>query len=71
MATDDCELDLVGLPGRKRNGAGEGCDGGTGTGEAFISDGEAVAVGVGIGVEPAEEVGREMDVVTIGWLYVG
>ncbi len=66
VAMDDCELDRVGLPGRKINGAGEGCDCDTGTGEAFISEGDAVAVGVGIGVDPADEVGRAMDVDTIG-----
>lgn len=58
VATEDCEFDLVGLPGRKENvGAGEGCEGGGTTGETFIiagetfaNDGEAVAVGVGAGV---------------------
>ena len=47
-------------------GAGDGCDGGTITGEAFIKEGDAVAVGVGRGVEVADEVGRAIDVVTTG-----
>jgi len=68
VAMEDCEFDLVGLPGRRINGAGEGCDAGTATGEAFVSEGDAVAVGVGTGVDPAEEVGRAIDVETTGWL---
>lgn len=67
VAIDDCELDLAGLPGRRMNGAGEGWDGGTGIGDAFVSEGDAVAVGVGIGVELADEVGRAMEVETTGW----
>ena len=50
------------------NGAGEGCDGGTATGEAFLNEGDAVAVGVGTGVLPAEDVGSGTDVDTTGWL---
>jgi hypothetical protein len=71
VAMDDWELDRVGLPGRTMNGAGEECDGGIGTGEAFVNEGDAVAVGVGTGVVPAEEVGSAIDVDTTGWLYVG
>ena len=72
VAIDDCEFDRVGLPGRmEKVGAGEGCDGGTMTGEAFVKDGEAVAMGVGSGVLPAEDVGNEIDVDTTGWLCVG
>jgi len=66
VAIDDCELDLAGLPGRMMNGAGEGCEGGTGTGDAFINEGDAVAVGVGTGVAPADDVGRGIDVDTTG-----
>jgi hypothetical protein len=51
VAIEDCEFDLVGLPGRTENvGAGDGCEGGGMIGEVFINDGEAVAVGVGTGV---------------------
>ena len=68
---DDCELLRVGLPGRTLNvGAGEGCDGGGMTGDAFISEGEAVAVGVGTGV-PVCDVGRGMEVETDGCVCVG
>ena len=47
-------------------GAGEGCDIGGTTGEAFVSEGDAVAVGVGTGVELADEVGSEIAVDTTG-----
>ena len=50
------------------NGAGEGWDGITGTGDTFINEGDAVAVGVGMGVELAEDVGKGMVVETTGWL---
>lgn len=67
VAIDDWEFDRGGLPGRtEKVGAGEGCDGGTITGEAFVSDGEAVAIGVGKGVLPAEDVCNEMEVDTTG-----
>lgn len=67
VAIDDCEFDRVGLPGRtEKVGAGEGCDGGAMTGDAFVSEGEAVAVGVGKGVLPADDVGSAMDVDTTG-----
>ena len=66
VAIDDCELDLAGLPGRMIKGAGEGCEGGTGTGDTLVNEGDAVAVGVGSGVELADEVGRGIDVETTG-----
>ena len=67
VAIDDCELERVGLPGRiMKVGAGDGCDGGASTGDAFVRDGEAVAVGVGRGVEDAEDVGSGTDVETTG-----
>ena len=51
VATDDCEFDLAGLPGRmENNGAGDGFESGGGTGDALVNAGEAVAVGVGSGV---------------------
>lgn len=69
---EDWEFDRAGLPGRIENvGAGEGCEGGAMTGDAFVSDGDAVAVGVGKGVLPADEVGRGIEVETMGWLCVG
>lgn len=72
VAIDDWELDRVGLPGRtEKVGAGDGWEASGMMGDAFVSEGDAVAVGVGIGVLPAEEVGSEMDVDTIGWLCVG
>ena len=72
MAIDDWEFDRAGLPGRtEKVGAGDGCDGGTTTGEAFVREGEAEAIGVGKGVLPAEDVGNEMEVDTTGWLCVG
>jgi hypothetical protein len=71
VAIDDCELLRVGLPGLiEKVGAGDGCDGGTRTGEAFVREGEAVAVGVGSGV-PDCEVGKEIEVLTTGWVCVG
>jgi hypothetical protein len=66
VAIEDCEFDLVGLPGRKIKGAGDGCDAGAVTGDALVRDGDAAAVGVGTGVEPAEDVGRAIDVETTG-----
>jgi len=68
VAIEDCEFDLVGLPGRRMNGAGDGWDGGTTTGDALVSEGDAAAVGVGTGVEVEDDTGREMDVETTGWL---
>jgi hypothetical protein len=63
----------VGLVGRieKVVGAGDGWDGGAMMGDALVSDGDAVAVGVGRGVLPADEVGRGIEVETMGWLCVG
>ena len=66
VAIDDWELDLVGLPGRNVNGAGDGCEGGMMTGEALVREGDAVAVGVGIGVEIEDDVGIDTDVETTG-----
>lgn len=71
VAIEDCELDLVGLPCRKENGAGDACEVGMMTGEALVKEGDAVAVGVGMGVVLAEVVGSAIDVETTGWLYVG
>jgi len=71
VAIDDCELERVGLPGRRIKGAGDGCDGGTRIGDAFVKEGEAVAVGVGIGVVLADDAGRGIAVEMTGWLYVG
>ena len=67
VATDDCELDLAGLPGRTENiGAGDGCDCGTTTGDAFVREGDAeVVVGVGKGVLLIDVV-FEIFVVVIG-----
>jgi hypothetical protein len=66
VAIDDCEFDLVGLPGRMINGAGDGCDRIKGTGDAFVSEGDSLAVGVGAGVEPEDVVGSGTDVDTTG-----
>jgi len=66
VAIDDCELDRVGLPCRNVNGAGEGCEGGTMTGEALVSEGDAVAVGVGTGVVLADAVDSGIDMETTG-----
>ena len=53
VVVDDCEFDLVGLPGLTWNvvdeGAGEGAAGGTNAGEAFDRPGDA-KVGVVKGV---------------------
>ena len=41
----------MGLPGRTENvGAGDGCEGGGMTGEAFVNGGDVAVVGVGMGV---------------------
>ena len=65
MAIEDWEFDLVGLPGRTVNvGAGDGCEGGGMTGEAFVNDGDVVVVGVGTGVLLDDE-GAVRDVVDI------
>ena len=68
VAIDDCEFDLVGLPGLTWNmvddGAGEGAAGGGNAGKAFVSPGEA-SVGVVRGVfEPGRGACRVVD--TIG-----
>jgi len=63
---EDCEFDLVGLPGRRMKGAGDGCEGGGITGEALVREGDAAAVGVGSGVLFDEDVGRAIDVDTTG-----
>lgn len=69
VAIDDCEFDLVGLPGRTwkvvEDGAGEGAAGGGNAGEAFGKPGEA-AVGVFKGVSlPGKGAGRVVEM--IGW----
>jgi hypothetical protein len=66
VAIEDCEFDLVGLPGRIINGAGDGCDGINGTGDALVSEGDSLVVGVGAGVEPEDVVGSGIDVNTTG-----
>ena len=72
VAIDDCEFDLAGLPGRMENkGAGDGCDRGGATGDAFVREGEAAAVGVGKGVLLLEEA-LEADIGTgVGFERVG
>jgi hypothetical protein len=72
VAIDDWELDRAGLPGRiVKVGAGDGWDGAAMTGDALVSEGDAVAVGVGMGVEEADEVGKAIDVDTMGFWWVG
>ena len=48
------------------NGAGDGIEGGAGTGDAFVKEGEAAAVGVGMGVELEDAVGNGIEVETMG-----
>ena len=74
VAMDDCEFDLAGLPGRTENiGAGDGCDCGTTTGDALVSEGDAeVVVGVGKGVLRFDEIFEIFVVVIgVGWFNVG
>ena len=75
VAIDDCEFDLVGLPGLTwkvvDEGAGDGAAGGTNAGEAFANPGDA-SVGVLSGVLAfGAGVVSVVETMGSGWLCVG